>query len=335
MCTYNGEAYLAEQLESIFMQSRPADEIIVCDDVSTDNTWKLLEKYRCQYPGLIKSFRNESNLGPAKNFEKAIHLCTGDLISLSDQDDIWRRDKLEIMARRFKEKPDLGLVFSNAGLIDAEGERLDTDLWRVVGFDRQARAAIRNEDALRRLLRKPFATGCTMMFHAKLREMCLPISRFLMHDYWLSLVAAAYCRIEYVDEQLVCYRQHTANEVGAPKLSVKQRIDRACRMGILQCEHDLMGLEALIEHLDRSGKVDQDSLTLIQQKTDFLRSRLELWSDDSPWFRRTSVLARNVLWARYGRWSNGLATLTKDLALLLGIVRRPGSSTTRIPGSGV
>ena len=335
MCTYNGEAYLAEQLDSIVRQSHPAHEIVICDDVSTDGTWALLEEYSNQYPNLIRIVYNDGHLGPVKNFEKAVSMCTGNLIALSDQDDVWRRDKLEILAHRFKEKPNLGLIFSNAELIDAKGERLsDADLWQVVGFNRRARAAVRNGDVLRTLLRKPFATGCTIMFRAALKAVCLPISEHLMHDYWISLAAAAYSRIEYVDERLVCYRQHSTNQVGAPRMSVKQRIDYACLMGVLQCEQDVMGLEELVAHLDRSGRFDQDSLTLIRQKTDFLRSRLELWSDDAPWCQRASMLARNMLWGRYGRWSNALATLTKDLALLLGIVRRPGSSTTRIPRTG-
>ncbi len=334
LCTYNGEAYLASQLESILAQTRPADEIVACDDASTDNTWKLLERYRRQYPELIRSFRNGSNLGPAKNFEKSIRLCTGDLISLSDQDDIWGQDKLEILAYRFEEEPDLGLIFSNAERIDAGGERFGTDLWQAVGFDQRARDAIRKGEALRTLLRKPVATGCTMMLAAGLRDICLPIGNFLMHDYWISLVAAAYSRIEYVDENLVLYRQHSANEVGAPELSVKQRIDRACRMGILQCERDASGLEELIEHLSGTGRIDQDHLTLIQRKIDFLTSRLELWSGDPSGFRRASVFARNLLRLRYGRWSNGLPTLAKDLALLLGIVRPPESSITHIPGAG-
>jgi glycosyltransferase involved in cell wall biosynthesis len=334
MSTYNGEAFVGEQLDSILAQTRPANEIVICDDGSSDGTWTILESYHRRYPELIRVYRNDCNLKPAKNFEKAISLCKNPLIALSDQDDIWRRDKLDILARRFEQKPDLGLVFSNAGLIDAEGERWDVDLWQTVGFDRRARDAIRNENALRTLLRKPVITGCTIMFCATLKAVCLPISKYLMHDYWISLVAAAHSRIDYVDKELVSYRQHTANEVGVLIMSVKQRIDRASRLGVLQCERDAAGLEELIEHLSRSVDVDQGSLKLIQKKIDFSKSRMELWSDNSPWFRGAALLARNLLQGSYGRWGNGLPTLAKDLALLLGIVRQPEFSTTHIPGTG-
>lgn len=94
MATYNGEKYLREQIDSILNQTIQDFELIVCDDCSTDTTWNILLDYQVQ-DKRIKCYRNEENLGFKKNFEKAIRLCTGEYIALSDQDDIWLPEHLE------------------------------------------------------------------------------------------------------------------------------------------------------------------------------------------------------------------------------------------------
>jgi len=98
LCTYNGAAYLGEQLDSIVAQSRPPDELVVCDDGSTDGTVGLLQAFVPEAPFPVRLYRNERNRGFAKNFERAISLCTGDFIALSDQDDVWKPEKLARLA---------------------------------------------------------------------------------------------------------------------------------------------------------------------------------------------------------------------------------------------
>lgn len=314
MCTYNGGAYLSEQLDSIIAQSQPADEIIVCDDRSTDNTWTILEKYRKQFPSLIRLYQNSINLGPAKNFERAIHLCTKGLIALSDQDDVWRYDKLEKMSQKLQSDPHQGLVFSNAERIDADDAPLSDDLWQTMGFDDHAKAEVRRGRALEVVLRKPIVTGCTMMFRAELKEACLPIGEPLMHDHWISLIAAASSRIDFVDEKLVNYRQHTANTVGAAQLSLAQHIEDAQRLGISQCIGDVVGLKKLLERLENA---EQDQTSLIRQKIQFLEFRIRLWSGETSRLQKVCSLVREIPRGRYGKWGNGWRTLAKDLARLL------------------
>jgi glycosyltransferase involved in cell wall biosynthesis len=94
ICTYNGEKFLKQQLDSILLQTVCVNEIIICDDISTDSTIEILEAYQNKYPSLIKIFRNEKTLMTVKNFEKAITLTTGDIIFLADQDDIWCLNKV-------------------------------------------------------------------------------------------------------------------------------------------------------------------------------------------------------------------------------------------------
>src|SRR4029078_1399724 len=128
MCTYNGAEFLPAQLESIFGQTRRPYEIVICDDVSTDETISLI-------PDTVVLHRNEENLGTVKNFEKAIGLCTGDVIALSDQDDVWRPDKLALIEGAFQKTPNAGLVFSDAEIVDEDLDPLGRRMWDEVGFD--------------------------------------------------------------------------------------------------------------------------------------------------------------------------------------------------------
>ncbi len=107
LCTFNGELFLKEQLDSIINQNLKVDEIIICDDVSNDTTSIILEEYQFKYPELIKVYFNEKSLGTIKNFEKAISLSMGDLIFLSDQDDVWTVNKTKLMSRFSRMKKEI------------------------------------------------------------------------------------------------------------------------------------------------------------------------------------------------------------------------------------
>src|SRR6476659_5222108 len=135
LCTYNGTAYLKEQLESIAAQTRTPDELVISDDQSTDDTLRLIEEFAGTAGFPVRLSINESNLGIAKNFEKAISLCRGDVNVLSDQDDVWHNDKLKSVEGIFEAKPQLSLVFSNAEIVDETLRGLDKTLFEWVHFD--------------------------------------------------------------------------------------------------------------------------------------------------------------------------------------------------------
>ena len=99
---YNGSQYLRTQLDSILAQTHKVDEIIVCDDASSDNTKEILEEYKNEHPNLFSLHYNKKNLGPTKNIEKAIQACTGDIIFLADQDDYWETTKVEAIVKWFE-----------------------------------------------------------------------------------------------------------------------------------------------------------------------------------------------------------------------------------------
>ena len=129
LCTYNGEKFLQAQLDSIEQQTLLPDELVVCDDCSSDGTIDILEKFRKRASFPVHIHPNKINLGSTQNFEKTIRLCTGDIIALSDQDDVWRPNKLERLKDALQANPDAGYVFSDAELVDEHLLPLGCRLW--------------------------------------------------------------------------------------------------------------------------------------------------------------------------------------------------------------
>lgn len=122
MCTYNGASYIAEQIESILMQSHLPDEIVICDDGSVDETVSIIENYKSGTDLIFKIIKNEQRLGFVKNFEKAISSCQGDIIFLADQDDIWHFNKIDTVIQSLICRPDVFGVTHNGRLVNSLGE---------------------------------------------------------------------------------------------------------------------------------------------------------------------------------------------------------------------
>src|SRR3954447_12057972 len=134
MCTYNGAPFLRAQLDSLLAQRRLPDEVVICDDASNDETVQILEDFSQTAPFHVRLSLNRSNLGVIKNFENAIGACTGDIIFLCDQDDVWRADKIESVARIFESCPRTGLVLSDAELVDCNLVSIGKRLFSELGF---------------------------------------------------------------------------------------------------------------------------------------------------------------------------------------------------------
>ncbi len=201
MATYNGEKYLKEQIESIYAQTYKNIEVIVTDDCSTDKTVEILEQYAKSH-GLIY-FVNESNLGFVKNFEKVISLCQGEYIALSDQDDIWEKDKLEILLSKIGTNL---LIHSDCSIIDEEGKIINSYWKGKSGY----RINIEN------LLFSNVITGCTVLFKKELLKTALPFPEGIVyHDWWLGICAAYEDKIDYIPGSLIQYRQHSEQNTGA------------------------------------------------------------------------------------------------------------------------
>jgi glycosyltransferase involved in cell wall biosynthesis len=221
LCTYNGEKYLKEQLDSFLRQKLLPYEIVVCDDVSTDSTVEILEDFSRTAPFPVRIYRNDHNIGLNKNFSKAASLCTGDYVAFSDQDDIWLPDRLDVCFHKMNEAElEYGvdiplLVYSDLSIIDSEGHYLGPS------FMRHQNMWHSDPDPLRRLLAQNTVSGSTSLCNKILMQDCLPFPEVVTnHDGWFSLVAASCGKIIFIPEVLVLYRKHGSNVVGAsPRLS--------------------------------------------------------------------------------------------------------------------
>lgn len=223
MCTYNGSRFVRDQLKSFAIQTRLPDELIVCDDNSCDETVNIISDFAKTAPFPVRLYVNSTNLGVVKNFEKAVKLCNGDLIALSDQDDVWLPEKLLLEEEIFRSHPEVGLVFTNAEVVDEKLTPLGYDLWSTEGFNSQKQRLVLEGKAFEVLLKRNFVTGATMMFKRKFLEACMPfpyvtnemIKSSIIHDYWIALIISALADIRFIDKKVVRYRQHTSHLLGA------------------------------------------------------------------------------------------------------------------------
>ena len=218
LCTYNGEKYIKRQLDSILNQTQQIDEIIVCDDVSSDSTLTILNTYKDKHPSLFKIFVNETNLKSNKNFEKALSLTTGDYIFFSDQDDLWQAEKVSKIINVFTNNTKIEGVFSNAAFIDENDSVIfeNISLWDTVGFHEPE--IVKPINFLKFLLiNGNFVTGATFCVSKKVKEFCFPFNtneKNFFHDHWIALLLAERNSLAYVNEKLISYRIHSAQQVG-------------------------------------------------------------------------------------------------------------------------
>jgi len=209
MATYNGERFIGAQLNSILEQTYPNLEVIIVDDGSTDGTVNLLKQYAERFNN-IRLFFNEQNIGYVRNFEKGMLLAAGDFLALSDQDDIWDRQKLRLLMQEIGDHP---VVYCNSELIDYNGNLTGkklSDIKRLGNFD----------DCLSFLVGNS-APGHAMIIRRSLVKASVPLAPMIPHDHWLGFVATLTGKIKFVDKVLVQYRQHNANVFGAAKVKAE------------------------------------------------------------------------------------------------------------------
>lgn len=216
LCTYNGEKFIKEQIESVLGQSYKNIELIITDDGSKDKTIEIIKQYM-QLDGRITLYENKENLGFIKNFEKAISLCNGDFIALSDQDDIWKLNKIEKFVNEIKENV---LIYSNATIVDETSNPTGKEL--IEG----ARHLV-NGKCNKAFLLNSFISGNTMMFKQELVKYILPIPiQISYHDIWISFVASTYGTINYTDESMIYYRRHSEQVTTSSKKNYKNYLDK-------------------------------------------------------------------------------------------------------------
>lgn len=215
LCTYNGEKYIREQLISIHNQTKLVNEIIVCDDCSDDRTIEIVKEVARKNDMPVRIFVNSVNHGCRRNFEKAIQRCTGDLIFLSDQDDIWLPSKVKTIVSYFEQHPEKNFVFTDAILINQYGaDCYNKTLFQVVGMDTRTQSLFDKGYTWEVLSIDCRVTGATCAFRASLLPYCLPLPYQLIHDEAIALASASQGKIGYINQCLIKYRQHDKQAIG-------------------------------------------------------------------------------------------------------------------------
>lgn len=199
LCTYNGSAFLREQLDSILAQRYAHWELVVVDDGSTDPTRAILEEYAGN-DARISLHYNRQNLGYNKNFEKALGLCQSDLIAICDQDDIWHPEKLEKQVQLIGNHT---LVYHDSEFVNAEGRSMNRRISDKLNFYRGNAPEV--------FLFLNCVSGHSILLKKEVLQKSLPFPDNFHYDQWLAFNAACLGNIDFVPETLVKYRQHATN----------------------------------------------------------------------------------------------------------------------------
>lgn len=251
MATYNGEAFLEEQLDSIIHQSYSEWHLIVRDDCSVDRTVSILQKYKAMYPEKISVIINENRTGSAKaNFFKLLHDAQSEYIMFSDQDDVWKIDKLKFTFKKMKrlerkcEKEIPLLVATDLEVVNAEGRQINKSFLHYMNLPGDIR--------LNHLLIQNNITGCTVMMNRTLCEMLKEVKsveKIVMHDHFAGLVAVTFGKAVMLDRATIQYRQHTQNSVGAMDAKSFAYMYQRFKRGRKQFRLDMMDSMKQAEYL--------------------------------------------------------------------------------------
>lgn len=212
IAAYQGEEYIAEQIESILPQLSADDEIVISDDKPNGQMGKIVQKMAQEDPRIV--YVHGKSRGIVANFTNAIRHCEGDVIFLCDQDDIWLPDKVIRVMEKMDEGADL--VLHNAYITDKNLNIVDYSYFAIRDSDK---GVIKN-------IGKNSYMGCCMAFKRKMLKYIMPIPKSIaMHDQWIGLVCDFFGKVALIDSQLIYHRMHGDNATRQRNISFKQKLD--------------------------------------------------------------------------------------------------------------
>jgi glycosyltransferase involved in cell wall biosynthesis len=322
LCTYQGASFVLAQLASIAGQTLLPVEVVVCDDRSTDGTDDVVRRFATSAPFPVRLSVNDERLGVTANFAQAITRCSGSVIALADQDDVWMPQKLEQQVEVLRRNPAAGAVFSDAELVDWSLRPLGRSMFEATHFSSRRQRRFRNGHALDVLLARSVVCGATLAFRSSFRDLLLPIPTTGLHDVWLATLLATVTEIVALPDQLVRYRQHGANQVGAPATGPRAKLARRGRQG--EPGDEAGHHRAMVERMaapPRALPVDQ-----LRRKVAHLEFRYGLPA------HRTFPVLNELARGRYHRYSRGLESAAYDLFFRAsGACDAPGERPARRP----
>ena len=274
MCTYNGEQYINQQIDSILNQTLKVDEIVVCDDQSSDKTIEILEEYSKNYPNIFKIHKNEVNLRSVKNFEKAISLCTGDLIFLSDQDDYWATNKVEEYSKYFSKNKNIDVIASNGFCVDNSSKIIDQyTIWDMPQLLKDYNIPFDYNQLITHV--GNFVTGASLGFRRTILPEILPFPKLkgFHHDEWIAIITTKNKSFEMLNEKYFYYRIHDNQQVGGvtykktdkTKKSFLQGFDLNTPTTFIGFKRRLKKLQANYSKLVELTKVSENHKNLLEE----------------------------------------------------------------------
>ena len=311
LCSYNGARFIDAQLSSIFGGELPPDELVICDDHSNDETVAIAEKWRLRYPNVVRLIRNEANLGISQNFEQGLILCSGDIVFLCDQDDLWDPSKLRRFLAEFDRRPRLMLLFSDAQLVDSDGAALPHSLFEAHDVTRDEARQIHGGAAFPALLRRNLVTGATAAFRREILQGALPLPRQWVHDEWLAAISAAIGQVDLLPEKLIDYRQHSHNQIGMRKRTFIEKLRSSLAPRVDFHLQRARRTEILLERLRALGPaIASEYLTITEEKLCHHLARARLPKNRMA---RVAPIAEEALSGRYARYSSGIRSIVRDI----------------------
>ncbi|MDD2534638.1 MAG: glycosyltransferase family 2 protein [Eubacteriales bacterium] len=212
LAAFNGRHFIEAQVASILVQLSATDELVVADNGSSDGTWTWLE-VMASTDSRVRIFQNTKTHGVIANFEFAIMQCRGDVIFLSDQDDLWLDGKVSKMTEALFSTHNLLLVQSDARLIDETDQVIEPSFFAL---RRSGPGIIKN------FIRNTYQ-GCTLAFRRELLDLALPFPPYLpMHDMWLGILAESVGDVLFMPDCLTAYRRHRDNRSGLSPRETRQ-----------------------------------------------------------------------------------------------------------------
>ena len=311
MASCEGERFIDEQLASIAAQTRPPEELVVFDDASEDSSFARVEAFAASAGFAVRCERNPERIGITRNFERALQACSGDVILLADQDDLWLPEKIEALCEVLEAEPGTGAVFSDGEIVDASGAAAGSSLWQALGFDSGEQRRVREGEAAYVFLRHVVAAGTTLAFRSRFLAQALPLPDLRScHDAFIAFIVAAQAGVSIVDKPLIRYRVHGANQIGIQRLGLRQQLAKARE----QIEGDAFGyaVEFFEVARERLPQTAPELRTAIDEKIEHARKRQRM---PASWWARLPAIGEEAASGRYGRYSYGWKSIAQDLWL--------------------
>lgn len=316
LAVLNGEKYLPPQLESFLRQTRPPDELVICDNGSDDRTEEIVQEFSSRAPFPVRFYRNEKNIGYARNFERASAFCRGDIIFWSDHDDVWSPEKIADFCNRFQSDPDLLALFSDSELVDQQLRPVGGTLFQVSHFTSQEKALLRNGEGWRVFARHNVIAGNTVAFRSSLVPLLREIPLGVVHDAWLFALVVSLGKIDFFDKCYVKYRLHGNQNVSVLRGSflnvLRSRLQRATRWERRHWTDEAGRLRAYLSQPEVAAKVEL--CEALQEKAAWLEGRAAF----STWrLLRLPSIVLNA--SNYKKFENGFSSMVKDLVVSLSV----------------